>query len=130
MKLSHPQLKLKSLCGLFYRKVVTSVKEHIEYLLCAIHQFRFMPLRLRLRILRNNLLILFLKCRYRFCLCRKSLILFIRGGLIGLNLFSRERKLIAKHGPNWRLCVFDYEVVEFLELLKHAHAVIYQNVKH
>ena len=79
---------------------------------------------LKTRDRRSRLPIFLLKCRYRLCLRRKSLILFVRRCLIRLNLFSRERKLVAKYGSRWRLCVLDNEVVELLELVKHTHGVI------
>jgi len=84
---------------------------------------------MRLLILLNKFLICFLKSGDRFCLSRKSVILFVRRCLICLNLFSCERKLIAKHGSDWRLRVFDNEFVEFLKLVEHAHSVIDRSAK-
>lgn len=84
-------------------------------------------LALKLRYRRNQSLILLVKSRYRLCLARKRLVLFVRGCLIRLNLLACKRKLIAKHGPNWRLCLFDYEVVEFLKLVEYAHRVMRSN---
>jgi hypothetical protein len=39
--------------------------------------------------------------------------------LIRFYLLAYQVKLITKHGRDWRLCVFDYEVVEFLELFEY-----------
>jgi len=82
---------------------------------------------LKLRYRRNQLLIFLLQRRYGFCLLRKGLILFVGRCLICLDLLACECKLIAKHGLNWRDCVFDNQVVEFLKLLHHAHGVIMPN---
>lgn len=106
----------------------------IEFVLS--HEFTMFPKRVRkviiilcLKLLNHCLkfCIVFLKMRYHFCLCFNSLNLFVRRCLIRFNLFSCRRKLIAKHGRNWRLCVFDYEVVEFVKLADHAHKVINVN---
>ena len=71
-----------------------------------------------------QLRIFLLQCLYRFCLSRKSLILSVRLCLIRLNLFSCKRKLITKHSRDWRLGVFDDEVIEFLQLIEYAHSVM------
>lgn len=85
-----------------------------------------LPLVARLHLIKLsiNFRLGLLKLRYRLCLCRKCLILSVRRRLIRLNLLARERKLVAKHGANWRLRVFDNEVIEFLELVNHAHSVM------
>jgi len=72
---------------------------------------------LQLRIFGHQLL-------YLFYLCRKRLVLFVRRCLIRFRLFRSERKLMAKHGRDWRLCTFDDEVVQFLKASDYAAAVL------
>ena len=59
--------------------------------------------------------------RLRFLECRMLFRIFY----IRLNLIAYKMKLIAKHGRNWRVCVFDDDVVKFLELVEYVH----KNVK-
>lgn len=40
---------------------------------------------------------------------------------VRLNMIAQRMKLIAKHGRNWRLCVTDYEVVQFLQCESYVH---------
>ena len=88
-------------------------------------RFHFGILSLQFCSLRLKLRILLLKGIYRFCLARKGLILFVRRCLIRHNLAACKAKLVAEFGPDWRNCQFENEVVEYLELVKHAHKVMY-----
>ena len=87
-------------------------------LLKLIAAFKFKAL-----LFRNQCLILVHKALYGFYLSRKRLILFVRRCLIRFNLFRYRCQLVAKHGRNWRLCVGDYEVVQFLQMEKCIHGV-------
>jgi len=84
------------------------------------------PLQLSIRC--DKALILLLKSLYRAHLPRKSLILPLRGCLICLHLLANESQLVTKRCTNRRLSVFDYEVIELLELVNHAHSEILPTV--
>jgi hypothetical protein len=74
-----------------------------------------------------HFLYLRLQIRYRLCLPRKRLILFVRRGLIRLNLLACECQLVAKYGLDWRLRVLEDQVLEFLVLVEYAHSVTMPN---
>ena len=77
-----------------------------------------------------------IKCRlgfalalYRFYLCRKRLLLPFHRRRVRLSLLNAEREFVAKYGCDWRLCVFDDQVVQFLEMRKYVHDVLWPNDK-
>jgi hypothetical protein len=74
-------------------------------------------------IFRNKCLILFLKFLNLLLSIRMSL----RGKVLRFRLFAYRMKFVAKHGRNWRLCLFDDEVVEFLETVEYVHNVLMPN---
>lgn len=78
-------------------------------------------LRIAPRYLRNVVLILFHKALYRFYLLRKRLLLPLYIRRTRLSLLKAERYLVAKHGRDWRLCVFDDQVVQFLKVRDDIH---------
>jgi len=53
----------------------------------------------------------------------ESGVLLVRCCLIRLDLLTRQRQLIPKDTLNRRRRVFEYQVVEFLELVHEAHIV-------
>jgi len=59
--------------------------------------------------------------RYGARLLIISVSLFLRRLYIRLQLILERMKLVAKYGRDWRLCVFDYEVVQFLQLECDIH---------
>jgi len=89
------------------------------------HAFRV--LRISLLLFRNKCLILFLKARYRVHLRLKRGALPLHRVHMRRRLLDTERQLIAKHGRDWRLCVFDYEVIHFLKFSKYVHDVLWPN---
>jgi hypothetical protein len=83
----------------------------------SISRLRYYALRLRFECL-----ILFHKALYCFYLLRKRLVLPFYIRRTRLSLLNAERHLVAKHGRDWRLCVFDDQVVQFLKLRDDIHA--------
>lgn len=81
----------------------------------------------RARILFNKCRILFHKSVYSFYLCRKRLLLPFYVRRARLSLLNAERELVAKHGRDWRLCVFDDQVIEFLKVSEYVHSVMRPN---
>jgi hypothetical protein len=77
--------------------------------------------RLQLKNFRITLQLLFMQGLIRFNLARKSLFLFRNRLRMRLSLFHCKRQLIAKHGRDWRLCVLDDEVIQFLKVEKYVH---------
>ena len=86
--------------------------------------------RLHLLKFRINLILCLLHCRYGFCLSRKCLTLFVRRCLIRFRLFNYQRELAAKYGRNWRLCLFNNEVVQFLKARDYIHRIIKPSSAH
>jgi hypothetical protein len=85
--------------------------------------------RLELRKLVLDLRILFHKTLYHLYLARKRLLLPFYIRRARLSLIDAERYLVAKHGRDWRLCVFDDQVVQFLKVRDYVHARMQPNVK-
>ncbi len=79
------------------------------------------------RILRNNCLILCHKALYRFYLCTKRKGLPIHRIYMRRRLLNTERKFVSKYGCDWRLRVFDDEIVQFLKFSKYIHGVLWPN---
>jgi len=76
---------------------------------------------LKLRYRRNQIRILWHKALYRVLLLRKRLLEPLYINRVRLSLLNAERELIAKHGCDWRLCLFDDQVVKFLEVRDNIH---------
>jgi len=83
------------------------------------------PISVRMLIFRNKLLILFHKALYGFYLCRKRLLLPLHRRRMRLSLLNCEREFVAKYGCDWRLRVFDDEVVKFLKMREYVHRVLW-----
>jgi len=78
---------------------------------------------LKFRYRRNQIRILFHKALYRFYLCRKSVVLFVRRCLIRFHMFRAERELVTKYGRNWRSGVINDECVKALKVFDNVHRV-------
>jgi hypothetical protein len=81
----------------------------------------------RLMVFRNKCLILFRKAIYRFYLRTKRDGLPLHRVAMCRRLLDTEREFVAKHGCDWRLCVFDDQVVQFLKLSKYVHGALWPN---
>ena len=73
---------------------------------------------LQLRIFRNKCRILYLE-----------LVQFLRRARIRFGLLACRVKFVSKYGCDWRLCVFDDEIVEYLELVEYVHVAMSSNEK-
>ena len=68
-----------------------------------------------------GLKVLMLFCQFRV-LARFA---FLRVN-VSLKLLPKRMKFIAKYGSNWRLCEFDDEIVEFLQVLRDVHKLCWR----
>ena len=98
---------------------------HIMSMLDSAKPWRIV--RIAPRYLSTLLLIYFHKALYRFQLRRQSLGLPLHREFMRRRLLDTERQLVAKHGSDWRLCVFDNEVVHFLKFSNYVHGVLWPN---
>src|ERR1017187_7207290 len=73
----------------------------------------------RLRVLEFRIFIL--KFRYRLMQLNSIRRFLVFRCNIGFKMLAQRRKLVAKHGRGWRACVFDYEVVQFLQVENEIH---------
>lgn len=83
-----------------------------------------LPPRFAIRYLFNHFRILFHKSLYGFYLCRKRFLLPLHRRRMRISLLNAESEFAAKYGCDWRLRVFDDEVVKFLKMREYVHGVL------
>lgn len=76
-----------------------------------------------------NCRLLFHKALYRVMLRTQRLGLPLHRIRMRRRLIDTECQFIAKHGSDWRLCVFDNDVVQFLQFSKYVHGATMSNDK-